>query len=223
MARVRAKEHELFQDPVVMQRVISLLEREKPITKKEACEMLNISYNTARLNKIIEDFKERQARRKEMRARMRKEPLTHKDKKTIIEMYLSGESLYDISEHTYRTVGVIKNVLQKYHIPLKRQSVSYFRPIMFEDTVKTYSRNTPNDLVYSARYNCPAYVRHMVSPGVYSIWLTGDRARQAIQPDYELADLTKIQKEFGIEIEGMDHNEYVMLINEALMKAKKLK
>ena len=32
--------------------VISLLEAEKPITKKEACDILNISYNTTRLNKL---------------------------------------------------------------------------------------------------------------------------------------------------------------------------
>ena len=34
--------------------------KEKPITKKEACEVLSISYNTTRLNKIIAEFEERQ-------------------------------------------------------------------------------------------------------------------------------------------------------------------
>ena len=48
-----------------IERVISHLEQENPITKKEACEMLNIRYNTTRLQRIIDEhldtraFKER--------------------------------------------------------------------------------------------------------------------------------------------------------------------
>ena len=44
-----------------IQRVIELLENEKPITKKEACQMLRITYNTTRLARIIEDYKEQEA------------------------------------------------------------------------------------------------------------------------------------------------------------------
>jgi len=55
--RVKAKEHENLSEANI-KKVIELLEAEKPITKKEACEVLNISYNTTRLSKIIEEFKE---------------------------------------------------------------------------------------------------------------------------------------------------------------------
>ena len=44
-----------------IQRVIKLLESEKPITKKEACQMLRITYNTTRLARIIEDHKDQEA------------------------------------------------------------------------------------------------------------------------------------------------------------------
>ena len=47
---VRKRAHENLSE-VNIRRVISALE--EGITKKSACEMLNISYNTTRLNRII--------------------------------------------------------------------------------------------------------------------------------------------------------------------------
>ena len=60
---VKKKEHEKLDDATI-ERVIGLLEGEKPITKKEACEALNIRYNTTRLKNIIEEYQEKAARRK---------------------------------------------------------------------------------------------------------------------------------------------------------------
>ena len=41
-----------------IERVIQQLEKDSPITKKEACEILNIRYNTTRLQKILDDHLE---------------------------------------------------------------------------------------------------------------------------------------------------------------------
>ena len=51
---VKKQDHERLDDATIG-RVVSLLGAEKPITKKAACETLNISYNTARLKKIIDE------------------------------------------------------------------------------------------------------------------------------------------------------------------------
>ena len=62
---VRKREGENLTDASVRRVIFSL--EEEGITKKTACEMLNISYNTTRLNRIIEEFKEQEdyvARRK---------------------------------------------------------------------------------------------------------------------------------------------------------------
>ena len=56
---IRVKEGEDFSKATI-KRVIDLLEAETPITKKAACEMLNMSYNTTRLAKIIEGYKEKE-------------------------------------------------------------------------------------------------------------------------------------------------------------------
>ena len=51
---VKAKAHEKL-DGANVQKVINLLGTDEPITKKEACEILNIRYNTTRLQRIIEE------------------------------------------------------------------------------------------------------------------------------------------------------------------------
>ena len=49
---VKKRSHEKLTDSNI-QHVIGLLNAKSPITKKEACSILNISYNTTRLGTII--------------------------------------------------------------------------------------------------------------------------------------------------------------------------
>ena len=51
---IKTRKHENLTETNI-QHVMELLNADSPITKKEACSILNISYNTTRLNKIIED------------------------------------------------------------------------------------------------------------------------------------------------------------------------
>ena len=54
---IRAKKGEnLSRDNIA--KVHELLSAENPITKKEACSILNISYNTTRLANIIQEHEE---------------------------------------------------------------------------------------------------------------------------------------------------------------------
>ena len=53
---MRIKKHENLTKANIA-KVIDLLEAEKPITKKEACSILNITYNTTRLGNIITEYK----------------------------------------------------------------------------------------------------------------------------------------------------------------------
>ena len=59
---------------VNIEKVKSLLNpssSQKPITKKEACDILNIAYNTARLSKIIESYDEQRDYTKKRKASLR--------------------------------------------------------------------------------------------------------------------------------------------------------
>ena len=103
----RKRKTELEQERMTdanLDRVIGLLEPqqgEKPITKKEACAILGMSYNTARLQQILEDYKQRRQREKQRRAELRGKPATEQDVQHIITEYLSGNSVEAISRSMY--------------------------------------------------------------------------------------------------------------------------
>lgn len=220
MARIRKKADELLSEQNI-ERVISMLEAEKPITKKDACSILHISYNTTRLNKIIEEYKAAIKQRIEMRKRFRNKPLSNDDLKEIISTYITGDSLADIANTTFRSIALIKRVLTQYHIPLRDSSIDYFNPIevpieaMADDYVK-------DDLVFSARYNQPACIMKKLKPEIYRIWLYKDN-QFAIQPYYELLDLRHVQNELGVKIEDFPTEEINYLIATAMRNAKKVK
>ena len=115
---VKAKAHEKLDDANV-ERVLNSLEAEKPVTKKEACEMLNIAYNTTRLNKIIVEFKEK---REYIRNRMDQNKgkiATSADIKEVVINYLMGMNFAEISRQMYRSPTFIKNIVDRVGVPTK--------------------------------------------------------------------------------------------------------
>ena len=218
MARIRKKDGENLSEQN-LERVISLLEQDKPITKKEACEILNISYNTTRLNKIIEGHKESVKQRAELRKKFRNKPLEKDDLKLIISSYLEGDSLADIADTVFRSIALIKRTLIKNNIPLRDANIDYWHPVevpieaMHNDYIK-------DDLVFSARYNQPASICKQINEDSYRIWLYKDM-QYAMQPYYELSDLRPVQNDLGIKIEGFPVEEINRLIYEARLKSKR--
>lgn len=213
--------------PTNVERVIEALSADKPITKKAACEMLRITYNTTRLNRIIEEYQERIAFVKKRKAQMRNKPLDTSDKQYVVQEYLSGTSITEIAEGIYRSPLVVKNILKSYNIPIRNKAYNYFDPVFLEDgsDAQDYKKD---DLVFSARYNCPAYIVSEVvdSPlhgKIYKVWTLGDHAQFAYQQYYELADLRKLQTDLKIRIHELDKDEINQLIYDGLQKAKKLK
>ena len=217
---IKRKEGELL-DNTTIKTVISKLEQSDPITKKEACEILNISYNTTRLNKIIEEYKERKESDKKRRESLKNTPVSNEDKKFIISEYLDGMALGEIARISGRSIGLIKRVLENNNIPLRNAKINYFNPIIIEDDDKLSTNYVKGDLVFSARYNCVAKIAKHCKDNVFRIWLLGNEMQFASQPYYELIDLRKIQKELGVDIEDFDPMEAKRLIYEALQKAKK--
>ena len=113
---IKKKAYEKLDDTNI-KRVISALEGESPVTKKEACEMLNISYNTTRLAKIIENFREEQDIRKRRMSRNRGKPASKDELKEMIELYLDGQTLTDIAKYLYRSPTFIKTHLNRIGVP----------------------------------------------------------------------------------------------------------
>ena len=116
--RVKAKEHENLTEANI-KKVIELLSAEKPISKKDACEILNISYNTTRLAKIIEEYKEGEAELQRRRAANRGKPASPYEIQAVIEGYLDGDSIADISKRIFRSPTFVKEVIEQVGVPQK--------------------------------------------------------------------------------------------------------
>lgn len=186
-------------------KVIRLLEPEdgKPITKKDACQMLGMAYNTTRLASVIEEFKQKQQRIAEQKAKLRGKPITDNERASIIQEYLAGATIESISKMTYRGSHLIKQVLEDNSVPIRQPGHNYFTPQLIPDGAMR-DRFQPGEVVYSACYDSMARIKsEKLDPKhgyVYSMWLLSERWLQwCWQPAYELASLEHLRK-IGVQV-----------------------
>ena len=187
--------------PQNLDKVIQLLEGDKPITKKEACNILNISYNTTRLGSLIEKHKEKKVRDQERRREKRGKPATEDEMRYVVESYLEGLPIDSISNAIYRPVSFIHQVLEDWAVPIRSKSYDYFKPQMIPDgAVKNKFKE--GEVAYSTRYDSVCLVEAEVphhEECVYRVWLMGERWKQyAYQPASELASLEHL-KALGVK------------------------
>jgi len=201
-----ASEDELMTESNII-RVIRLLEPTeegvKPITKKDACQILGMAYNTTRLGTIIEDFKKTQARNAERRAALRGKPASKEDIVYIISEYLNGETIDAISKMTYRSSNFIKHILESNSVPIRIPGHTYFKPELIPEGAMR-ERFQVGEIVYSARYDSLARIdaeqKTQKYGYIYRVWLLGEKWLQsANQEAYELASLQHL-RELGVRI-----------------------
>lgn len=201
MATKRAENERL--DDANMERVIKLLEPTeegaKPITKKLACEFLNISYNTTRLGTLIEKYKENKIKVAAKRAEKRGKPATNAEITYAIQSYLEGGTIDSISKSLFRSAGFINHILEENNVTRRRPGHNYFNPSLIPDeAVRT--KFAMGEKVYSARYDSLATVLAEFKPNQYRIFLLADKWRQyAYQPAEELASLEHLRK-IGVNV-----------------------
>ena len=156
---VRSKKHENLTDSN-LQHVIDLLRADKPITKKEACSILNISYNTTRLNKLIEEYEETVRYRELRKAQNKGKGVTEAEKKSIVTYYLDGQNISDIAKALYRSPAFIKAVIERLGIPQKLATTDYegIRLAMLPEqcVAETFDEE---ERVWSIKGNCIAIVK----------------------------------------------------------------
>lgn len=149
--RVKKKEHELLSDSNV-EKVIGLLESTPPITKKDACELLNIAYNTTRLQSIIDGHKARKDHVKKMKASLRGKPLSSDEVKDIISYYMQGHSVAEIAKAIYRTTEKVNECLEKHSVPIRPTGEAKRQITVLPDVcVRDYFN--VGEVVWSAKYH----------------------------------------------------------------------
>lgn len=204
--RVSALEEEKMTDANI-RRVIALLnpadKEVKPITKKDACSLLGMAYNTKRLDQVLAEFVAKCEQDKARRASKRGKPPSIDEIIYAIEEYITGEPIDAISKALYRSPLFIRSILDKYHVPIRSAASDYFKPPLIpEGAVRdTFAMG---EVVYSARYDSIARVEGDFGPHqcgrVYRIWLLSDKWKQfAYQPASELASLQHL-RELGVRV-----------------------
>ena len=202
MATRANKENELLT-PANLDRVIAGFEATPKMTKKDACAILGIAYNTTRLDSLIEKYLEKNARDAARRAALRGKPATSEEITYVIQEYLEGSTIDAISKSTFRGPTFIKALLEKYDVPVRQTSHSYFSPELIPDGA-VRDRFTIGEVVYSARYDSIARVdteQETREHGwIYRIWLLADKWKQsAYQEANELASLEHLRK-LGVRV-----------------------
>ena len=149
MATRASKENELLT-PANLDRVIAGFESTPKMTKKDACAILGIAYNTTRLDTLIEKYLEKNARDASRRAALRGKPATSDEIIYVIQEYLEGSTVDAISKSTFRGPTFVKAILEKYDVPVRQTSHDYFNPELIPDGA-TRERFAVGEVVYSAR------------------------------------------------------------------------
>ena len=160
----RIKKHENLTETNI-QHVINLLNDTKPITKKEACSILNISYNTTRLNKIIEDHLDTVAYRERRKAQNKGKGATEMEIKQVVNFYLDGSNISDIAKHLYRSPAFIKAIINRIGVPQKLAMTDFEgrRNAMLPEQCVS-DEFEEGERVWAVRQNYPAVVKRELRP-----------------------------------------------------------
>ena len=122
---VKKKDHEKLTDANISNVIKLLNDEQQPITKKEACEILNIRYNTTRLQKIIDEFTDVHEYRESRKAKLRGTGATREEIKNVIEEYLDGENISTIATRMYRSNAFVKAIIERVGVPQKLADTDY--------------------------------------------------------------------------------------------------
>jgi len=159
---VKKKSHEKLTDTNI-QHVIGLLEAEKPISKKEACSILNISYNVNRLANIIEEYEDKLAYKNKRKEQNKGKPARPEEIVRVIEEYLDGDSILEIASHLYRSTSFIKGIISRVGVPQRASQEEMKRgtPILPEACIAEEFES--GEIVWCPQYNAAAEILHEIT------------------------------------------------------------
>ena len=122
--------------------------------------MLNIAYNTARLQRIIDDYQDKVEYRALRKKQNRGRAATDAEIREAVERYLSGDSIAEIASGLFRSPGFVRSLIDKVGVPTsvpETGTVNYLPDSCVADSF------SPGEIVWSAVYNKPARIDHELS------------------------------------------------------------
>ena len=166
--RVKKKDYEDLSETNVA-KVIKLLNpatslekdgsENKPITKKEACQLLRIAYSTQRLARIIEEYNDTKDYRKRRKQQLRGTLPTDSEIAEAIQSELRGDPITDTAKRMFRSVGFVRDIIRRVGVPtrgsneLERSTYGVLPDACVSDEFAL------GDTVWSAKYHSSATVK----------------------------------------------------------------
>ena len=172
MKRVKKKDYENLT-PANIEKVISLLNPSssdeattptKPITKKQACDILNIAYNTTRLSNIIEEYNDQKQYTKKRKAGLRGRPASDAEINEACSSFLGGDTISDISKRLFRSAGFVRSILERVGVPSRPSNkeerlIPHYFP---DECVAEEFKN--EEIAWSAQYHSTVIVKNKLTP-----------------------------------------------------------
>jgi len=164
---LRTKKHENLTQANIT-KVIELLnptDGSKPITKKEACGILNIAYNTTRLGNIIAEHLEMMEFRARRKAQNKGKAATKKEITDAVAGYLEGMTVADIAKSLYRSPAFVKGIIERIGVPQKLSMTDYEgrRNAMLPEQCVAEEFEA-EERVWAIKQNYPAIVQRELRP-----------------------------------------------------------
>lgn len=163
--QVKQKDHENLSEANI-KNVISLLESNPPITKKQACEILNIAYNTKRLDSIIEGYKHRKEVEERNRAKKKGTPVTPDEVKEIIASYLRGLPVAEIARNIFRNTTFVNSVISNVGVPRKLTASEPWQEATLPEQCVSDDFSV-NELAWCNKYNAGCYIKAKIDDPMY--------------------------------------------------------
>lgn len=120
--------------------------------------MLNIAYNTTRLDTIIQDFLSQQEYIQKRKAQNRGRAATPAEVQEAITDYLKGDPVSTIAKYLYRSPNFVKNILDRVGVPQRPPSAEERTKPCFLPENCVAEEFESGEKVWSAYYHAPAIV-----------------------------------------------------------------
>lgn len=192
-------------------------------TKKAACEILGIAYNTTRLQNLIDNFLNRQDLEKQHRAKKRKEVVTNAEVADWITDYLSGMGFEELSQSYFRSVNIIKYYIAKNGALLRHAKVDKLNPPMVPDKCMSDDFDI-GEYCWSMAYNGIVQIKAKYKDAFRVETLIEGIQEKAYLAPYELARLKHLEA-LGVKLEklavSLPQDEVNTILRDTVNKANK--
>jgi hypothetical protein len=193
----------------------------KPITKKLACEMLGIAYNTARLDKMITEHEEDTLRQKKKKDANRGKPATDYEISCCIESYLDKEPMSHLVERLGRSKLFVQRILDVVGLPERSTDNDYFNPVLLEEGFSQQYLDS-GALVYSARHQEVGEVKgNAPCPIEGAYWVRLATEEYIAIMYYDLLPLDEMVKKYNLKLKLSCGIDTKATLNQTLSKALK--